>query len=76
MGGVDISFLFPSLPPFLLVVFIAVIHYSERIQQNQQRYGPWGSIGEVTVPRVFFLEVTQDTLSSASDKLMIMHAKC
>lgn len=37
MGGVDISFLFPSLPPFLLVVLIAVIHYSERIYSKINR---------------------------------------
>lgn len=65
MRGVDICFLSPSLPPSLLVVLLGVTDYSER--QNQQRNGP-GQHQEVTVPRVFFLEVTQDTLSSPSDK--------
>lgn len=39
MGGVDISFLSPSLPPFLLVVLIAVIHYSERIHSKETAHG-------------------------------------
>lgn len=76
MGGVDISFsLSLPLPPFLLVVFIAVIHYSERIHNKINRDMAHGAALGVTVPRVSSWK-SHRTRSAPPVTAMIMHAKC